>query len=85
MLTEFFCCNQKMAFPADQELDSWLSVDLGGRMYNDYTDFFSFAIGLMLFNDCFTVVPLGSTPLGSLHTIKKHITLIWKDRLKTAL
>lgn len=70
-----------MAFPADQEIDSRQRVDLGGKMHNDYTDFFSLVIGLMLFNDCFSVVPLGSTPLGSLHTIKKQITLIQKDRL----
>lgn len=70
-----------MAFPADHELDSRLRVNLGGKMYNDYTDSFSIAIGLMLFNDCFTVVPQGSSPLGSLHTIKKKIILIQKHRL----
>lgn len=80
-LTGFFCCNEKMAFPADQELDSRLRMDLGGKMYNDYADSFSLAIGLMLFNDCFTVVPQGSTLLGSLHTIKKKTILIQKHRL----
>lgn len=70
-LTGFFCCNQKIAFPAGQELDSRLRMDLGGKLYNDYTDSFSLAIGLMLFNDCFTMVPQGSTPLGFLDTIRK--------------
>ena len=56
-------------------------VDLGGKMYNDYTDYFSLAIGLMLFNDCFTVVPEGSASLDSLHTIKNQTILIQKHRL----
>lgn len=75
MLTGFFCCNQKMAFPADQKLISRLQVDLEGKMYNDYTDSFSFAIGLMLVNDCFTVVPQDSSPRGSFHAIKNGYNL----------
>lgn len=75
MLTGFFCCNQKMAFPADQKLNSKLRVDLEGKTYNDYTDSFCFAIGLMLVNDCFTVVPQDSTPQSSLHTIKNIYNL----------
>lgn len=71
-LMGFFCHNQKMAFPADQELDPRLRVNLGGKMHNDNTDSFSLATGLMLFNDCFAAVPLGSTLLGSLHTIKNR-------------
>lgn len=59
-----------MTFPADQELDFRLGMDPGGKVYRDYTDFFSIATGLMLFNDCFTVMPQGSTLLGSLHMIK---------------
>lgn len=61
-----------MSFPADQEQGPRLRVNLGGKMCNDFTDSFSLAMGLMLFNDCFTAVPLGSTLLGSLHAIKNR-------------
>lgn len=79
-LMGFFCRDPKMSFPADQELDPGLRVNLGGKMNDGYTDSFSLATGLMLFNDCFTAVPLGSTLLGSLHT-KPEIILTPSHRL----
>lgn len=71
-LMGFFWSYPKMSFPADQELDPRLRVNLGGKKYNDYTDSFSLATGLMVFNDCFTALPLDSALPGSLHTIKNR-------------